>query len=248
MSIAIPETIAAQYAAMVAEANALATEYRTQTGDEDARIAAFLESTDDENVVKVREWLATAIAKRAEIDAKIDEAKASLTEIGRENVSADYDAAAAEARFLPLRKEITTKRKLIEGLFGEDAFTALGVEEIISLKQRTTRTGSGDGKGAGVSRSSFSDVTVNGTSLAKPTPSEAAAFITKEFGKVTAGELRESLTAAHGDVSEKYGEVFSFSHTVTDKAGKSTVVNLTVTPTENIRRQPKSDETDNSGE
>lgn len=230
-----------KYSGLVSEANSIGGRYRAETGELSERVDSFINTTDDENIVKTREWIAAQREKIAAAESAISEREAAIREVAEAAVSeaSDFDAEAAEKQFLALRKEITAMRKGFEA-FGMEVPE---IEEIVSLKSRTARQG-GDGRGAGVSRSSFSSVSVDGTDLEKPTLSVAATLITKNHGKVSAGELRDSLSQAHGDVSEKYGEEFTFSHTVTGKNNESKTVTLVVVPTENVRRQPKSDDAD----
>lgn len=230
-----------KFVSLVEKANEIANRFRAETGSQDEKVEAYLNSTDDENIVKNRQWIAEQREKIAAVEAAISERENLLREAALAAVSenSDFDADAAADEFLSLRKEINAMQKGFEA-FGMEVPE---VEQIVSLKQRTTRA-RGNGPGTGVSRSSFSAITVEGEPLEKPTFSVAAQVISKRYGKVTAGDLRQSLANAHGDVSEKIGETFTFSHTVTAKDGEQRTLTLTATPTENVRGGKKSEDTD----
>ena len=233
------------YRAGVDKANAIANQYRNEMGGLADKVAAYINETDDAEIVKVRDQIAKRRAEIARVTEETDAAEAALHESAEAKVAGNspVDTEALESEFLEMRKALTAQRKGLES-FG--VVIPDDIEELVSLKSKTTRQGNSTGTGSSTSRSSFSEITINGVALSKPTPTEATRVISKDYGPTTAAEIRESLKNAHGDVSDKYGEPFTFSHTVT-KNNKPVTLTITVVPTENIRgkrAQSQNSETD----
>lgn len=196
-----PELIA-QYANAAKEANAYADEYKAITADADKRITDFINSSDDEQIVKYRDLRDKVTAQIEAAQARLDEQANAAKEYAESQVSeAEGDPAELKDKFVKARANANNLRKAFVLIAGEEAVNALveehQIEEVISLRGNKTK-----GSATGIRRPRLSAATVNGEAVANKegnvTFGILEGYISRTFGKVTGDDLRAAAFSAAG--------------------------------------------------
>lgn len=233
----IPTEILDRFKAAADEANKAADEYKALTADSDKRLADFLNTSDDENIVKWREQRDKVQAQIEAAQAKLEEQEAKAREYAEGQVaSAEGDPAEVKTRYVEARKTANDLRKALVLLTDEETVNAAvesaGITEVISLRGTTTK-----GAATGIRRPRISAASVNGEAVAnkdgKTSFTVLADYVTRKYGKVSGDDLRNAAFTAAGtdDLNSlDEGTVVEFTYTVPGIGeGPSTDVRVSVT-------------------
>jgi hypothetical protein len=225
------------YVAHVRKANAAANTYRELTSSKNDVVAHVINTSDDETIVRFREWRDALLAQIAkaqnELDAKTTEVRGYAETLApTEETTAPEDV---KAEYLKTRKSLTDMRAGLVQFFGADVVNEAlaGVEELTGL-----RGSSRMGGGTGVKRPRLESATVNGEPVpvgttGMPTFTTMAAYVSKNVGKVSAADLKDAAFKAAGtsDLSEKAGETIAYSFEVPGAfEGKNAVISVEIVP------------------
>lgn len=208
-------------------ANRLALQLKEIEQGADARVNAVLNTSDDEEIVKWREWSAKIDAQIKEAQAKVAEALANIKVKAAtlvDSVTVNVDDLRNE--FLTARKEANVTREAIKVFLGGDeditnkVMEAAGIMEITNLRHGT----SGATRGSeGKRKPRLSSATVDGNDVPSPTFTVLA-----KMTNVDIDVLKQAAYSAAGtdDLFTKVGETIEFS--VTNRENK--VYSLTIVP------------------
>lgn len=200
-----------QLSEKVSEANALGTKIKAETEGIDAKVAAVLADADDHDFDQYRSWVAKYDEKIAALEAQYAENAAVVNEqaLAKIGATSDLDIEKATAKFLELRKDVTSYTKAM-ATFEKDAeilaAAISGIEQVVSLRGGSKSTGTGREK----PRMEY--ISLNGDNLDPSTFSEVAKALGKAWGtKVVAGDIQDAAKTA-GDF-ETFASQSGVSHT-----------------------------------
>ena len=161
------------YKGLVKTANDAAIYVRSATSGHEEKVAALLQTSDNENVTNYRAFVSQAQAQIADLQAKIDANTEKITAYAETLVTDAVDPAEVERKketFLETRKVITAQEKVLQFLIGSDKalwdyiLESNGIEEGVSIRK------GGATKGAtGIRRPRLVSATINGEDVEKAT-------------------------------------------------------------------------------
>jgi hypothetical protein len=205
--------------AQVAEANRLANLYSAAKDDSDPekQVHVLRETSDDETVVKFRQWYANHEAVGEEAVATIDaHIKATLLQSAPE-----IDADDVKAKYQTAKSQVKVATDALKVLGFEDALS-----EVPALNTLSGRTaGTSAGKGSGGKKPRLVSITVDGKDVSvekdnndgtkgrQATFTAAAQYMSKQSGtKVNVSDLQSAAFSSAGtdDFSTLNGKEISF--------------------------------------
>lgn len=237
MSLITPELVN-KYAEAAKAANAAADEYKNLTADNDKRVADFVNTSEDEQIVKFRE-MRDKVQKQIEAaQAKMEEQAKAAREYAASQVSlTEGDPAEVKSRYLEARATATALRKAFALITDEETVNKIveenGIQEVISLKGTATK-----GAATGIRRPRISAATVNGEPVAnkdgKASFTELTKYVSSKFGKVTGDDLRNAAATAAGtddlnSLADGTEVAFSFDIPAVAEGGTPTTIQVTIT-------------------
>lgn len=234
----VPVEILERLSVAAKAANEAADEYKALTADSAKRMADILNASTDERIVAWRNNRDEVMAKIAEAEAQLKLQEEQAQEYAQSLMAeTDGDPKEVRDRYTELRREADSIRKGIELIVRDPeavqaAIESHGIEEVISL--RGTRT---KGAATGIRRPRLAAATVNGEDVADKngnvTMTTLAAAISRQYGKVTADDIRNAAFAAAGtdDLNSlDSGTVVEFGFTVPGiGGGNSTDILVSIT-------------------
>lgn len=205
-------------------ANAIHARYVLATSGKDEAVASFLATSDDEKVLKFREYESQIRAMIEKAKADLENAQEGMREyaLANVNVDSDIDPDAESKKFLDARKEAFAATKALVTFVGEDLYKE-GIEKFAITEVQSLRKGGKTTGATGVKRPRIESATVNGETLDKATFTEIAKRTNVSLDDFRTAAFKAADTEDIMSLPE--GTVVSLS--VTDKDGKSYDVTFT---------------------
>lgn len=215
----LPAEVLDQYRTAVEAANKAAEDFKAITSGAEERIVSFLNTSEDEQVVKFREYRDKVTAQIEAAQKKLDDAEDNARKYAESQVATDDgDPAAIKEQAMKSRREANEIAKALSVLVGEEAFTEAakeaGIPDLAGIR------GAGNKGATGIRRPRLERATVNGHPVAdkdgKTSFGLIESYIGKAYGKVDGNDLRSAAFQAAGtdDLSTVKGEEISFTFTV----------------------------------
>lgn len=213
----------------------LSAELEAATGNRDAAIQGLMETSDDEEMTKLRE----AIARATEKLRSLAESKVTVTEMSPEDVEKAKEKISSLKKNLRDGSQAIEKLTTLPEIYVDDTVKE-SVEKLKKLVGARTSSGTGNAPGTGIPKARVS-VTVQGGNFTEPKPFPNLSSVAQLF-KMESVDLLKAYADAAGVEFQKVSSVKTVTTFTIKPNENGSEYTLVVTPKTSAKETDKTEE------